>query len=252
MKKPTDMGLNRTGVKASPIDAPRTEDAAEVVESAPEAGTKVMDAERASWSRDADPVGTVPPPTSIKGMAKSAVEMVKGQKPTVLLDKIGERLAFERTGTRLYEALLAKHAAASVHEGGPTREELEKIRDDELRHFAVLTDIMEKLGGDPTAMTPCADVTAVASSGLVQVLGDPRVTLTQALGAILIAELADHDGWTVLIELADGMGHDEIASQMRDCLLEEDEHLQKVRSWVAVALRGQAGVQPTATQQPQA
>lgn len=31
---------------------------------------------------------------------------VKGDSPTILLDKLGERLAFKRTGTRLYDALI--------------------------------------------------------------------------------------------------------------------------------------------------
>jgi hypothetical protein len=48
----------------------------------------------------------VPPPTSMKGMAKSALQALKGEKATVLIDKLAERLAFERTGTRLYETLI--------------------------------------------------------------------------------------------------------------------------------------------------
>ena len=36
------------------------------------------------------------------------------------MDKIGERLAFERTGTRLYEALVSKHEAFGSFPGGPS------------------------------------------------------------------------------------------------------------------------------------
>ena len=47
----------------------------------------------------------------------------------------------------------------------------------------MLVQAMEQLGGDPTAQTPCADVTATASMGLIQVVTDPRTTLAQSLNA---------------------------------------------------------------------
>ncbi len=247
MQKPTDIGTNRTGIAASPIDGRRTEEGAQIGAGMPLDGS-VLEAERVRFSREAFPLGTVPPPGTLKGVVKATIEAVKGHKATVFLDKLGERIAFERTGSRLYDALLAKLDAADVHEGGPTRAELEQIRDEERQHFAWLRDAMIKLGGDPTAMTPCADVAAVASLGWVQVVTDPRTTLTQALDVILVAELADNDGWSMLIELADGLGQDELARRFRIALDEENEHVAKVRSWLATALAGQAGVAPTPEQ----
>src|SRR5690606_9007028 len=140
MKEPTDVGQNRTGVKRYPADARRTAEGARagVAEITEGRGPAELELARLSFSRDADPVGTMPPPVGVKGMAKAALATFKGHAPTVLLDQIGARLAFERTGTRLYEALLVKHAAAHLHDGAPTREELEIIRDDELQHFWML------------------------------------------------------------------------------------------------------------------
>jgi hypothetical protein len=58
---------------------------------------------------------------------------------SVLLDKLGERLAFERQGTRLYEGFLQKLAATPTeHDIGPSREELRHICDEELKHFKLL------------------------------------------------------------------------------------------------------------------
>ena len=245
MKKPTDIGKNRTGIATSPFDSKDTVEGAQ--QGAQNVNTGLLDgaryaAEKLSWSTDADPVGTMPPPLTVKGVATTAVQMLQGHKPTVFLDKLGERLAFERSGVRLYEALIVKVAAGDPHEGGPTREDLEHIRDDELRHFAIVRDAMRRLGADPTAVTPCADVTAVMSIGLVQVLNDPRTTLTQCLEALLVAELVDNDAWVLLIDLADELGQDDLAREFRNALVQEEVHLEQVRSWIANAVRGQAGV----------
>jgi len=250
MKKPTDVGKNRTGAATDPAEAKRTMEGAElgtpdenVDMEAPE-----LHATRVAWSADAEPIGTMPPPDTMKGKAKAAVKKMQGKDPAVFLDQLGARLAFERTGTRLYEALLVKLAAANVHEGGPTRAELEEIRDEELRHAALIQRCMEQLGADPTAVTPAADIQGVASSGVMQVVADPRTTLTQALEAALIAELADNDSWQMLIELAEGLGQDEMAEQFRHALDHEERHLARVRRWLSAALVGQAGIEPAPRQ----
>jgi rubrerythrin len=241
MKKPTDMGRNRTGVAASPVDAKQlVEGAADGVPTA--LISEGLSRVRAEIAADAEPVGTMPPPTSIKGVAKTMTEALKGQKATVLLDQIAERLAFERTGTRLYEALISKLAGADPHPGGPTEADLEQIRDEELAHFQLLKSAIESLGGDPTAVTPSADLVGVASSGLIQVLGDPRTTLNEGLKAILIAELADNEGWQNLIELASGLGQEEMANRFQTAADDEEDHLARVRTWVATGVQGEAGL----------
>jgi hypothetical protein len=242
--KPTDSGLrNRTGAKASPIDSSKTAEGAVLGTPDDLVSTEAFElqSERLLYANQALPVGTMPPPASVKGAAKTAVKMVSGKHPNVFLDQLAARLAFERTGTRIYEALLVKHEAASVHEGGPTHEELVHIRDEELAHAMLLIACIEELGADPTAVTPAADIQAVASCGIVQVLGDPRTTLTQALQAVLVAELADVDSWQVLIDMADVLGHADMVDRFQAALDTEEEHLLKVRSWVSAALLGQAG-----------
>src|SRR5581483_4854330 len=117
--------------------------------------------------------------------------------------------------------------------GGPRRDDVERIRDDELSHFFIVKQAIESLGGDPTVVTPCADSIAVASSGMVKVLSDPRTTLNQALKAILAAELLDNDSWAVLAELADGMCHHEMATSFRRALATEEQHLARVRGWAS-------------------
>jgi hypothetical protein len=48
----------------------------------------------------------------------------------------------------------------------------------------MLKSIIERHGGDPTAVTPSMDLQATASRGVMQVIVDPRTTLLQSLEAI--------------------------------------------------------------------
>jgi rubrerythrin len=251
-QKPTDVGLNRTGMGTAPIQSKKMLKGVDTFEPSTADGRR-LEAVRVELSRSAPPMGTMPPPPTMKGALKTAMAAVKGEAPVLFLDRLGERLAFERTGFRLYQALLVKWEAASTHEGGPTREELEKIRDQELRHFAILEQAVERMGADPTVVTPSADVAAVSSSGLLQLLGDSRATFTQCLSAILMAELTDNDAWRTLVELARALGHEDWYQEFSTALAEEEEHLALVRRWVANAIFRQAGVAPPSpTAQPPA
>jgi rubrerythrin len=166
-------------------------------------------------------------------MLKAAVDLVKGGRATVLVDKLGQRAGFERTGVRLYEAALSKLDVFGTWEGGPSRAQLEKIRFDELSHFALVKRTMEKLGADPTALTPAAELQANMSEGVPKMLVDPRVNLLQSLEGLLTAELVDNASWELLIELARELGHTEVAEEFQGALDTEQEHLALVRSWLA-------------------
>jgi rubrerythrin len=109
---------------------------------------------------------------------------------------------------------------------------LERIHNEEMRHMELLRSIIESMGADPTAMTPCADVTGVASMGLIQVLTDPRTTLAQCLDAMLIAELTDTASWEMLISLMEQTGNDQFVPQMTQALDAEQDHLLTVKQWL--------------------
>jgi len=240
MKQTTEMGMNRTGIAMAPQQGP------EMAQGAEQRGpTHAGDGDgikriHRSYLQDAEPVGSVPPPSSVKGAASAGMQAIKGNKPSVLLNKLGERLAFERSGTRLYEAILDKFDAEGSWEGGPTREELQHFHDEELKHFHMVKDAIESLGADPTAMTPAADVAGVASEGVLKVVTDPRVSLAESLEGILTAELVDHDGWEMLIRLTDSMGQKKLSDRFKEALQEEDTHLSSVRNWLNAHSEGEA------------
>jgi ferritin-like protein len=131
----------------------------------------------------------------------------------------------------LYEALLAKASVVGVVDDTQL-ETLQRFRAEEAEHFQLVVAAMEKLGADPSAMTPCADIVGVTGMGVLQTISDPRTNLAQSLNALLTAELTDNAGWELLIELADTCGQPEIAESFYKALSQEQVHLQTVRSWL--------------------
>ena len=241
--KMADGRINRTGVQASPKDAARSVEGAEL--GTPDVGGGFVlggnGSEAARLRREyaeaAEPVGTMPPPGTVRGMTTALREAMSGARGLFLLDKIAERLAFERTGVRLYDDVLVAFDVHGTFDGGPSRVELERIQSEEAQHFLMLEEAIEDLGGDPTAMTPSADLAAVEGMGLTQALAEPRRTLPEALHAILVAELADNEGWRTLVELCEELDHRDLADEARAALAEEDEHLSLVRTWLGAYTR---------------
>jgi hypothetical protein len=103
------LGSNRTGLKASPKDSQELLSAASsAIPSTPGDASGLGDV-RLSYIAEADALGSVPPPATLSGVLKGGVKIATGKRPQALVDRLAERLAFERTGTRLYEALIVKY-----------------------------------------------------------------------------------------------------------------------------------------------
>ena len=240
MSAQTQIGMNRTGMMTSPNQARELLEAEEML-SPIVTGTAGDFVEIKTQAIDeADVLGSVPPPLSMKGAAKTAAKLLTGSKPQVFLDKLAERAAFERGGTRLYDALIVKFQCNGAGGSTATAEQLNEIRAEELAHYHLVTDAIRSLGGDPTAQTPSADLVGVETAGLMQVLNDARTTFADCLNAMLTAELTDVDAWSLLAQLADDAGEEDLARQFREALLEENHHLQHVRTWCQESVRGQA------------
>ena len=214
------LGSNRTGLALAPerrgmLDVP------------PELGptsrgsADEIAAVRIRYAREGGPPGTMPraPHVSFDQL--------------MLLDLLGARLAFERGGVRLYDALIAKHDAFDGFGGGPERRDLVHVRDEEHAHMRMLEGLIAELGGDPTVVTPCANRELVASRGICDVLVDPRTSLLDGLESIVIAELTDHEQWIGLVDLARELRRDDLIRDFVAAQSTEDEHLTKVRSWIA-------------------
>ncbi len=235
MKTTAAMGMNRTGIALAPERAEEMLAASREFPPSSEGDEFQMAAVRIAYAQEGEKQGSLPPPSSMKQLASTAWKGLQGKSPNLFVDKLGERAAYERTGTRYYQALLSKFDAYGSFDGGPTREDIEQIVQEEFQHFRLVTQAIESLGADPTVVTPSANVQAVATQGIGKVLGDPRMNLLQGLEVMLTAELTDNDCWDALAELATVNGEDELAAQFQGALATEREHLEKIRTWVAAA-----------------
>jgi rubrerythrin len=224
-----ELGRNRTGMQMSPKHAKQMLEPAEGAVPTPgDAGA--AEHLRAEYIRESGPVGSVPMPATASGNLKAGVKALTGKRMQAFVDRLGERLAFERSGTRLYEAMQVK-ARASGAEGESYLGRLEEICAEESEHFRMLDECLENLGCDPTAQTPAADIAGVETVGLMQVVTDPMASLSQSMHAILVAELVDNDAWDELIDLAQELGQDDLVERFVLARDEEREHLETVRQW---------------------
>jgi rubrerythrin len=227
--------MNRTGIQMSPLDTKAMLDPGPAARGE-EGDESALIEMRSVYIANSDSLGSIPLPATVSGALNMAVQALKGDSPQILLDKLGERLAFERTGTRLYDALITKCEVMLDGDISMTLGDLEQIRADEARHFLLVSDAIESLGGDPTSQTPSADLAGVESMGLVQVLNDPRTTIAQSLHAIVTAELSDKAGWETLVALADEHELSEMVTDFTQALNDEREHLALVQTWYEEAI----------------
>jgi rubrerythrin len=252
MKKPTstdsdaeiepepNIGDNRTGIDSAPADALAMVEGASAGVPNASLDQQALNAARAAEAAQAEPVGRMPRRRRVPGGSPELRAAIDQEQGALLLDFLGERLAFERTGTRLYEALLSKLEAAERYPGRPARAEVALLRDQELAHFQLLSAAIEQLGGDPTALTPSADVNQQVASGLLQAVTDPRTTFPQALKLMVTVELMEKDSWETLVDIAERIGLAAMAAEFLQAGDQEEEHLAAVRTWSRRALESEA------------
>ena len=247
MEDPTKLGHNRTGMQMSPLQSElllkSAADAAVISEATNESAEQpeamLLAEVRREYVNEADALGSVPPPGTISGVIKSGAGMITGKRLQVFIDKVAERMAFERGGTRLYDAALVKVVALS--RGTPVNvERVKQIRNQEAQHAELLRQALVDLGADPTAQTPCADLVGVQAMGLMQSVADPRTSLPQTLSSLLAAELIDVASWEMLARLARTLGNDELAERFDEALEQENDHLRTIAGWYEGLLNADA------------
>jgi rubrerythrin len=146
-----------------------------------------------------------------------------------VIDLLTERLAFERAGVKLYDAILARMESSAEEEVVAMVDQMREYRNQEWEHEEFLEEQIRELGGDGHGQTELARLTHRESLGIEEVVFDPTSPLPHLFHALLTAELVDNAGWDLLVELADEAGDKEAKKGFKRCLKEEEAHLVFVR-----------------------
>jgi bacterioferritin (cytochrome b1) len=161
------------------------------------------------------------------------MEKLASRNPEKVVDLLCERLAFERAGVKLYDAIIAKLQRSNEPEVHRTLKTMHEHRAQEKEHEEWLEAQIRALGGDTHIETDLARLVTVESSGIEAVVMDGDNDPVHLFHALLAAELADNAGWDLLVALADEC-HDRIAKkEFKKRLHEEEDHLVFVRRAVA-------------------
>lgn len=226
----TVLGVNKTGIQMSPLDSKSLIDFANKTPADVQGTEEALAKTRAEYVTYADSLGSVALPGTLKGGFTVTLEKMSGTNIEIFFDKLGERIAFERMGVRLYDALIAKFNA--INPSPEMKEALLQFREEEKEHLKIVMDAMQMLGGDPTSETPCANAVGVASAGILKIIADPRSDVPQSLQALLMAESTDVVGWELLINLAKMVEQEKLAHSFSHACKQEQHHEEMVKKFL--------------------
>lgn len=240
MEQNLKLGMNKTGIDMSPIHSKAMIEGTHTFTQDSGNGFAGLAELESHFIENAGALGSVPMPGTVKGAVKTAGKKMMGLHPEVFINKLGERLAYERSGVRVYEQLLQK----CTRKDSPAQQflplaQLREFRDQEEEHFHMLVECIATLGADPTAQTPDANASGVAAMGLMKVIMDPRASISQSLEAMLALELTDNAAWELLIKLAEDMGVSSMAAKFEHALKQENNHLACLKQWYEQSVRAQ-------------
>lgn len=153
--------------------------------------------------------------------------------PEKVVDLLTERLFFERSGVKLYDAIIAKLTTSNDPEVHRTLRAMQEHRTQEKEHEEWLEAQIRALGGDAHTCTEMAALAARESSGIEAVVMDGDNDPVHLFHALMAAELADNAGWDLLVALADEAGDRDAKKEFKKRLHEEEEHVVFVRRALA-------------------
>jgi rubrerythrin len=148
-----------------------------------------------------------------------------------LMELLSEFLAVEQGGQQLYEKALELVFDSEV------KTKFREFLKQTMTHQKVLTEIINKLGGNPHAQSHTAKVASQKAEALLRTMGDPQLSSDQnqlnAMENIVLAETKDHADWELLGKIArqttDNQLREVLAPAAKNVEQEEDEHLNWTR-----------------------
>jgi bacterioferritin (cytochrome b1) len=160
------------------------------------------------------------------------MEKLASKNAAFVLDVLSGRLAFERTGVKLYDKVIEKIERNAEPRYHAILGQLREIRTEEQEHANWLEAQIRALGGFPDEKTDMAELEMQEGSGIESVIVDGHDKAIHLVHALLAAELADNAGWDVLVKLADDAGDRAAKLAFAKRMAEEAKHLLFIREVV--------------------
>ncbi len=158
--------------------------------------------------------------------------MDKAMEHQVLLDKLSEFLMVEQGGLQLYTVAAARTTNATL------KKRYQEFGTETAQHRQVLVQLIERLGGDPSYISPTARVAQFKGAKLLEssacLAGLSQAELeANDLENVLLAETKDHADWELLAQLVEQVDEAGVKQALQAAVSEvesqEDEHLTWAR-----------------------
>jgi rubrerythrin len=133
----------------------------------------------------------------------------------VMLDKLSEFLMVEQCGFELYKVVASRATTPEL------KQRYEEFGRETAHHRVVLVRLIEKLGGDPSYISPTARVAQFKAAKLLESamavdgLSQPEIEIND-LENVLLAETKDHADWHLLSEIAGQLAHPGMMEKLQD------------------------------------
>ncbi len=149
-----------------------------------------------------------------------------------LLDKLSEFLMVEQGGLQLYTVAAARTTDRTL------KQRYAEFGAETAHHRAVLVELIERLGGDPSYISPTARVAQFKGAKLLDssscIAGlSPAEIEANDLENVVLAETKDHADWSLLDQLVaqvvTGVVKEALQAAVDQVEAQEDEHLAWAR-----------------------
>ena len=145
-----------------------------------------------------------------------------------VIDMLSERLQFERSGVKLYDAVIQKMQSSREPVVAKMLDQMQEHRDQEKEHEEWLEECIRQLGGDDKQLSEKAKLVQRESKGIEEVI-QRDAEIPHLFHALLAAELVDNAGWDLLVQIADECDDTKAKRDFKKRLHEEEEHLILIR-----------------------
>lgn len=171
--------------------------------------------------------------------SSSDISKVQQHNTALLLNKLAQRLSYERANVRFYEALIFKSLAA---EQGVRRivsvDRLRQFRDEDVEHTVLLKTAIETLGADVDMWLPDAVPSQATQITMSKMLTKTHGDILQCLQSVVVFARNDADEWQMLYRLFSSMGLEKMTETFRQAWEEDQQQLTTLSAWVEQMHKG--------------